>query len=194
MERATVSHELRTPLNAVLGWTLTLLRRKPPPETERALDIIQRNARAQARLIDDVLDVSRIISGKLTLKLGPVDLRDAVHHAVDGVRPAADAKGITLVTELLEDEAAMTIIADGDRLQQILWNLLNNAVKFTGKNGTVEIRAGRVGSVVSLEVSDTGEGIRADVLPVIFDLQVPPAVRDQTRSGTPTPGATAALS
>jgi PAS domain S-box-containing protein len=166
---ATVSHELRTPLNAILGWTVTLQRQPIEPTVGRALGVIERNARAQARLIDDVLDVSRIISGKLTLALGPVDVGEAARLAVDGMRPAAQAKGISLAIEALDGGHAMTIMADADRIQQILWNLLTNAIKFTPKGGAVSLRAERVGSEIAIAVSDTGEGIREEVLPYVFD-------------------------
>jgi PAS domain S-box-containing protein len=167
---ATVSHELRTPLTSILGWTTMLRRRHFPPEADRALGVIERNARAQSRLIDDVLDVSRITSGKLTLKLGPVDVGEAVRVAVDGIRPAADAKEIGLEVDVAAATAtAMTIVADADRLQQILWNVLANAVKFTPKGGRVEIRATRAGSDVSIEICDTGEGIAPEILPYVFD-------------------------
>jgi PAS domain S-box-containing protein len=165
---ATVSHELRTPLNAVLGWTVTLRRRNFPADTDRALEVIERNARAQSRLIDDVLDVSRITSGKLTLKLGPVDIGESVQVAVEAIRPAAEAKGIALTMDAPAGPP-MTIFADADRLQQILWNLLTNAVKFTPKGGAIEVRARRTGLEVAVEVVDTGEGIRPDVLPYVFD-------------------------
>ena len=166
---ATVSHELRTPLNVILGWAVVLRERGVAPEIQRALGVIERNARAQARLIEDVLDVSRIISGKLALTLGAVNVGEAVRAAVLSTRPAADAKGITLSVDEPGDERALTITADADRLQQILWNLLTNAVKFTPKGGSVVIFAERVGSEVRIHVSDTGEGIPEAVLRYIFE-------------------------
>jgi PAS domain S-box-containing protein len=166
---ATVSHELRTPLNVILGWSVVLREREAPPDFQRALGVIERNARAQARLIEDVLDVSRIISGKLALALRAVNVGEAVRAAVDGMRPAADAKGIRLDASDVSDERTMTITADADRLQQILWNLLANAVKFTPKDGAITVSAERVGSEVCIQVSDTGEGIRAGVLPYVFE-------------------------
>ncbi len=162
---ATVSHELRTPLNAILGWTVTLRGRDVPPDTDRVLGIIERNARRQARLIDEVLDVSRIISGKLTLNLGPTDIVGVIEAAVESVSAAAQAKGIDIrvATEPL------TITADGDRLQQVVWNLLTNAVKFSAKGSSIAIDALREGSVVFISVKDSGEGIRPDVLRYVFE-------------------------
>lgn len=164
---ATVSHELRTPLNAILGWTTTLRRRGLSDDVDRALSIVERNARLQTKLIEDVLDISRIISGKLALSLGPTNVAEAVSAALETVTPAAEAKGI--MTSVDVPDATLTITADGDRLQQIVWNLLSNAVKFTPKSGHVAIAAYRDGSDVCIRVSDTGEGIRPDVLPVVFE-------------------------
>jgi PAS domain S-box-containing protein len=166
---ATVSHELRTPLNVILGWAVVLRERGLAPEIQRALAVIERNARAQARLIEDVLDVSRIVSGKMALNLGAVNVGEAVRAAVLGMRPAVDAKGITLTVDEPSDERALTITADADRLQQILWNLLTNAVKFTPKGGVIVIFAERVGSEVRVHVSDTGEGIPAAALRFVFE-------------------------
>ena len=164
---AMVSHELRTPLNAILGWTVMLRRRAPTPENDRALAIIERNANTQAKLIEDVLDISRIISGKLALNLGPMNVTGAVTAALETVMPAAQAKQITIAADLAPDMPPIT--ADADRVQQIVWNLLSNAVKFSPKNATVSVRAYLLGSDVRIEVKDTGEGIRPDVLPYIFD-------------------------
>ena len=166
---ATVSHELRTPLNVILGWAVVLRERGVAPEIQRALGVIERNARAQARLIEDVLDVSRIVNGKMALTLGAVNVGEAVRAAVLGMRPAADAKGITLTVDEPSDERALTITADADRLQQILWNLLTNAVKFTPKGGSIVIFAERVGSEVRIHVSDTGEGIPEGALRYVFE-------------------------
>ncbi len=166
---ATVSHELRTPLNVILGWAVVLRERELGPEVQRALSVIERNARAQARLIEDVLDLSRISSGKLSLSLGPVNVAEAVRTAALNLRPAAEAKSITLGGESRSDERELTINADGDRLQQVLWNLLTNAVKFTPKGGSVTIFAERMGSEVRIQVSDTGEGIAPEVLPIVFE-------------------------
>ena len=166
---ATVSHELRTPLNVILGWAVVLRERELDSELQRALTVIERNARAQARLIEDVLDLSRISSGKLALTLSSVNVGEAVRAAALGLRPAAEAKGIVLTVEHPDDTALLTISADADRLQQILWNLLTNALKFTPKAGTVAVSAGRVGSEVQIRVSDSGEGITEAVLPHVFE-------------------------
>jgi signal transduction histidine kinase len=163
-----VSHELRTPLNAILGWT-TLLRDGPEDanELKEGLDTIDRNAHAQARLIDDLLDVSRIISGKVRLRISEVDLRALALTVVDGLRPAATARGVTIT--LLGSNAAAEVLGDPDRLEQVMWNLVNNAIKFTPRGGSVEIAIERAGSSIALEVRDTGQGIRKDFLPRIFD-------------------------
>ncbi|MET0794483.1 MAG: ATP-binding protein [Polyangiaceae bacterium] len=168
---ATVSHELRTPLNVILGWAVVLREREQElaPEVQRALNVIERNARAQARLIEDVLDLSRISSGKLSLKLGPVHLGEAVRVAALNLRPAAEAKGITLTADGPLAQPQLMINADGDRLQQVLWNLLTNALKFTPKGGSIVIFAERVGSEVRVQVSDSGEGMPAAVLPYVFE-------------------------
>ncbi len=164
---ATASHELRTPLNAILGWTLTLRRNVTEPDAARALAIVERNARAQAKLIEDVLDVSRIVSGKLVLTLRSTTMSAAARAAMETVMPAAEAKGIVLISEL-ESEPAM-ITADPDRLQQVIWNLLSNSVKFTPKGGRVTLRTYREGSEACVMVEDSGEGIRAELLTAIFE-------------------------
>ena len=164
---ATVSHELRTPLTAILGWATLLRRRKAPPEIDRGLATIERNARLQTKLIEDVLDISRIISGKLALNVGGAKLGDVIGAAIETVTPAANLKGIVITTHLPAD--ALTISADADRLQQVVWNLLANAVKFTPKGGKVEVRAGRDGSDVWFSVRDSGEGIRRPLLPILFE-------------------------
>jgi signal transduction histidine kinase len=168
---ATVSHELRTPLNVILGWAVVLREREQElgPEVQRALGVIERNARAQARLIEDVLDLSRISSGKLSLDLGPVQIGEAVRVAALNVRPAAEAKGITLTVDGDLEGPQLMINADGDRVQQVLWNLLSNALKFTPKGGSIAVFTERVGSEVRVRVSDTGEGIPAAVLPHVFE-------------------------
>jgi len=166
---ATVSHELRTPLNVILGWAVVLRERELAPEVQRALTVIERNARAQARLIEDVLDLSRISSGKLSLSLASVNVGEAVRAAALALRPAAEAKGITLTVDVADADALLTISADADRLQQILWNLLSNALKFTPKAGSIVVFAARVGSEVQIQVSDSGEGIDAAVLPHVFE-------------------------
>lgn len=164
---ATVSHELRTPLTSIIGW-LQLLRGETQPEVLReAHETIERNARAQSRLIEDILDFSRINAGKLRLDVRPLDLLDVVGSAMEVVRPAADAKGVKLDAVL--DPSAGFISGDPDRLQQIIWNLLSNAVKFTPRAGRVQVRLERVSSHVEVTVSDNGSGISAEFLPFVFD-------------------------
>jgi PAS domain S-box-containing protein len=165
---ATLSHELRTPLNAMLGWTQMLRARKLNEATAaKALETVDRNARSLSRLIEDLLDVSRIITGKLRLNMRPVELSGAVEAAIDAVRPAAEAKEIQL--EFLLDPLSGTVSGDPDRLQQVVWNLLSNAVKFTPKYGRVEVRLDRIDSHVQIQVSDTGQGISPSFLPYVFD-------------------------
>ncbi|HEY0082998.1 MAG TPA: PAS domain S-box protein [Pyrinomonadaceae bacterium] len=165
---ATVSHELRTPLTAVLGWA-HILRSGQLDEASaaRALETIERNARAQNRMIEELLDVSRIIAGKLRLDVRRLELTHVVEAAVDSVRPAAEAKGIKL--QLVLDPRAGPVSGDPDRLQQVMWNLLSNAVKFTPKNGRVQVRLERINSHVEISVSDTGQGIEPEFLPFVFD-------------------------
>jgi PAS domain S-box-containing protein len=165
---ATLSHELRTPLNAILGWSQMLQTHNlSRNETEKALATIERSARAQNQLIDDILDVSRIVAGKLRLDVRAVDLSNIIAAAVEAARPAAEAKNILLQTLL--DPQAGPISGDPDRLQQVVWNLLSNAVKFTPKGGRVQARLERVNSHVEIVVSDTGKGIEAEFLPYVFD-------------------------
>jgi PAS domain S-box-containing protein len=163
---ATVSHELRTPLTAILGW-LRVLRTGRADQVQRAIDTIERNAHVQARLVEDILDVSRIITGKLRLQVELINLADIVQTAIDTVRPMADAKGIELAVSL--DLAAGETAGDSARLQQVAWNLLSNAIKFTPQGGRVEVRLVRHRSNVQLSVSDTGQGIRADFLQHVFE-------------------------
>jgi PAS domain S-box-containing protein len=165
---ATLSHELRTPLTSVLGWA-TLIRSGDIDEANYAiaLETIERNARLQARLIDDLLDVSRIITGNLHLELKPIDLAPVVEAARDAVRPTAEAKGIQLRTSLARGECS--IKGDSNRLRQVVWNLLLNAIKFTPRGGSVAARLSCQNSSVILTVADTGEGIDADFLPHVFD-------------------------
>lgn len=165
---ATLSHELRTPLNAILGWSNLLRSGKlAPEESLRALETVERNARSQAQLIDDLLDISRIITGKLRLEVAAVELSDIIRSAVDAVRPASAAKNIRLQT--LFDKNVGPISGDGNRLQQVIWNLLTNAVKFTPKDGQIQVRLEQINSHVEIVVSDTGQGIDAEFLPFIFD-------------------------
>jgi PAS domain S-box-containing protein len=165
---ATVSHELRTPLNAVLGWA-QLLRGadSEPDDLAQGLETIERNARAQAQLIDDLLDVSRIVAGKLRLDVRTVDLAPVIEAAVDACRHAADAKGVHL-TRVLDPQAG-PVAGDPDRLQQVMWNLVSNAVKFTPRGGRVQVVLRRVESAAEITVSDTGQGIDAAFLPHVFD-------------------------
>jgi signal transduction histidine kinase len=165
---ALLSHELRTPLNAVYGWARMLRDGGMREEaTERALDAIIRNANAQLQLIDDLLDVSRVVSGKMRLDVRSVDLGAVIEAALDAVRPAAEAKAIRLQTML--DPRAGPVSGDPGRLQQVVWNLLINAVKFTPREGRVQVHLQRVNSHVEIVVSDTGQGIGPDILPFIFD-------------------------
>lgn len=165
---ATLSHELRTPLNAILGYarmlTTGLITAGGVP---RALATIERNASALTQLVEDVLDVSRIISGKIRLAVRPVDLADVASEALDAVRPAADARGIVLETSLPRGEA--TVTGDADRLQQVAWNLLSNAVKFTGRGGRVRVTVSGDGDHACLSVADTGLGIAPEFLPHVFE-------------------------
>jgi PAS domain S-box-containing protein len=165
---AIVSHELRTPLNAIVGWTHLLKHGKlDQRESERAIQTIERNATAQTAIISELLDVSRIISGKLKLDMKPVDLADVITEAVDVVRAAADAKGIEVVTSL--DPNAGLVAGEFVRLQQVLWNLLTNAIKFTPNEGRVEVQTKSVGTRVAIMIMDTGAGIPADFLPYVFE-------------------------
>jgi len=165
---ATVSHELRTPLNAILGWAHMLKRGGLDEATAaRGLEVIGRNAQAQNQLISDLLDVSRIITGQLRFEASAVELGPIIEAALDTVRPAADAKGVEL--RLMLDPAAGIVSGDAARLQQIVWNLLTNAVKYTSKNGHIDVRLKREDTSVVIIVSDTGEGIEPDFLPYVFD-------------------------
>ena len=167
---ATLSHELRTPLSAILGWTQVLLRGatpKGPEEQKRAIEVIDRNARAQVQLIDDLLDLSRIMTGKLRLDLHQISFSNVVEAAVDSAKPAAEAKGIRL--KAIFGAGQDIISADGTRLQQVVWNLLTNAIKFTPKGGQVQVLLQRVNSHLELTVSDTGIGIPPSYLPHVFD-------------------------
>lgn len=165
---ATVSHELRTPLNSVLGWT-QVLRRAPDDAKTRAqaLDAIERGARAQVRLIEDLLDMSRIISGKLRVAVQTVELRPLVEAAVESLQPAADAKAIRIEQTL--GSFGGPIQGDPARLQQVVWNLLSNAVKFTPRGGRIHVRLERIGAHEQVSVEDTGLGIAPEFLPHVFD-------------------------
>ena len=165
---ATISHELRTPLSAILGWTRMLRMGQLSPENSaKALDTIERNARAQSQLVDDLLDVSRIITGKLRMDVRPSDPSSFIDAAVEAVRPAAEAKGVRV--QKVIDTGPISIPGDPVRLQQVVWNLLSNAIKFTPRGGRVQIRSERVNSHLEIVVSDTGQGISPDFLPHVFD-------------------------
>jgi PAS domain S-box-containing protein len=165
---ATVSHELRSPLNAIAGWARMLRTgQRDEAMVTRALDVIERNVKLQEGLIGDLLDLSRIVTGRLRLDVQPVDLIAVTGMAIDVVRPAADAKGIRL--EAVLEPSARLVSGDPDRLQQVLWNLLSNAVKFTPRGGRVEIQLQRVNSQAELAVRDTGEGISPELLPHVFE-------------------------
>jgi len=165
---STLSHELRNPLNAVAGWAKVLEGGQLSGEqSRRAVQIILRNAAAQVRLIDDLLDMSSVVSGRMRLAVQAVDLRSVVEEAIDAVRPAAEARNIRL--QAVIESPGAPVSGDPGRLQQVVWNLLSNAVKFTPKGGRIQAKVQRVKSHVEIIVSDTGEGIRADLLPYIFD-------------------------
>ncbi len=164
---ATVSHELRTPLNAILGWATLLRDRGGDPSSANGLKVIQRNAEAQAKIIDDILDVSRIITGKLRLALEPADLVTIVRDAVEVVRPSAAAKGLDL--QVVVPREPCMLLADPARLQQVVWNVLSNAVEFTDKEGSIRIVVEREPSQLQLIVTDTGRGIDPGFLPYVFD-------------------------
>ncbi len=165
---ATLSHELRTPLNAILGWAQVLQRGdKHDADTQRGLDAIERNARAQRQLIEDLLDMSRITSGQLRMDTQAVEPALIIEAAIDTVRPSAQAKEIGI--EKVLNPSAGPVLGDPARLQQIVWNLLANAVKFTPKNGKVQVLLERVDSHIEISIADTGVGIRPDFLPHVFD-------------------------
>src|SRR6185503_10185611 len=165
---ATLSHELRTPLTAILGWSHLMRSRKlNDDEVTRALDTIERNARSQSQLIDDLLDVSRIITGKLYIDRGPVDLMKVIEAALDSVRPAAEAKAIDFETAVPPSQCY--VMGDHNRLQQVFWNLFSNAVKFTPKGGHVKVAVTGVNSYAHVSVTDTGIGISPEFVPFIFD-------------------------
>ena len=165
---ATLSHELRTPLNAVFGWARVLRAGSAAPDAlDRGLEVIERNAVAQVRLIEDLLDVSRIVTGKMRLSVRGVELPAVVEAALDAIRPAATAKDIRLSSVL--DPAAGPVIGDPDRLQQVVWNLLSNAIKFTPRGGRVQATLARVTSHVEIAVSDSGLGMAPELLPHVFE-------------------------
>ncbi len=165
---ATVSHELRTPLNAMLGWSQLLTNNAlSEDKLAHALEVIQRNVLAQSRLVEDLLDVSRIISGQMRLEVQPVDAVRVVGAAIESAKPAIEAKHITL--EVALDATAGQVLGDPTRVQQVIWNLLSNATKFTGQNGKIRVAVQRAESFVEITVSDTGQGILPEFLPFVFD-------------------------
>src|SRR5215213_3758232 len=165
---ATVSHELRTPLNAISGWVQILRKGDVEPAFfAHGLEVVDRNVKMQTKIIEDILDVSRIIAGKLSLNVSRVDLASIVETTLDTVRLAAEAKGVQ-VQWALESEPGL-VSGDPDRLQQVVWNLISNAIKFTPRGGAVNVRLARAGSQAEITVADTGRGIKADFLPFIFE-------------------------
>jgi signal transduction histidine kinase/CheY-like chemotaxis protein len=166
---ATVSHELRTPLTAILGWARLLEDGSlDGPLAQQAIDTIWRNARAQAQIVDDILDVSRIITGNLYIDLHPIEVVPVVQNAINVVRPTADAKGIRIETDIDNTPPAM-ISGDANRLQQVIWNLLSNAVKFTNSGGRVTLKVTQANAAVEISVTDTGQGISREFMPYVFD-------------------------
>lgn len=165
---STVSHELRTPLTPILGWARMLRVKNFDEEARRhAVEIIERNAESQKQLIDDLLDVSRIVTGKLFLERRPVDLHQVIESAIETVMSAAEMKGVEIQADL--QPGSDLVMGDTHRLRQVFWNLLSNAVKFTPKGGSVRVRAAREGSQLKVTVKDNGQGIPADFLPYVFD-------------------------
>lgn len=165
---AVVSHELRTPLNAMLGWSRMLATGKlDSASARRGVESIERNARAQAQLIEDLLDISRITTGKLRLNTRPLELSSLINDTVDAMRPAVQAKEITLQVEINDDVGF--VLGDSDRLQQVLWNLFSNAIKFTPAGGRVQVTLERIDSYAQLSVADTGQGIDPEFLPHVFE-------------------------
>ena len=165
---ATVSHELRTPLTAILGWAHLLRGGQLDKEgATKALEVVERSARAQSQLIDDLLDVSRIITGKLRLDVRQVDPGSFIEAAVESVRPAADAKDVRI--QKVMDTGVVSVAGDPARLQQVVWNLLSNSIKFTPRGGRVQVRLERINSHIEIAVSDTGVGIEPEFLPHVFE-------------------------
>jgi signal transduction histidine kinase len=164
---ATLSHELRTPMNVMLGWLDTLTRGNPVREKRSALAIIQRNAQVQAKLIDDLLDMNRLISGNLQVALAPVDVGATLRTTIQGLQPVADAKGVKVTRSVARP--GINALADARRLQQIFWNLLHNAIKFTPRDGQVNVRVGETSGHVDIVVKDSGHGISQDFLPHVFE-------------------------
>ncbi|MFN6465952.1 MAG: AAA family ATPase [Nostoc sp. DedVER02] len=165
---AVLSHELRTPLNPILGWAKLMRSRKLDQATsDRALETIERNAKLQTQLIEDLLDVSRILQGKLNLNFGPINLISVIEAAIETVRLSAQAKSIEIQT--IFESGVGQVLGDASRLQQVIWNILSNAIKFTPSRGQVKIKLEQVGSQVQIRVTDTGKGIAPEFLPYVFD-------------------------
>ncbi|MGH9373795.1 MAG: ATP-binding protein, partial [Vicinamibacterales bacterium] len=164
---ATLSHELRTPMNIILGWLDVLEKGKTVRDARSTIPIIQRNARLQAKLIEDLLDMNRLLSGNLHIELAPVDVAATLHTAIQGLQPVADAKG--LLVSVPAGQRVVTALADGRRLQQILWNVLHNAIKFTPRGGRVDVQVEERGGHVNVIVQDTGHGISREFLPHVFE-------------------------
>jgi PAS domain S-box-containing protein len=164
---ATLSHELRTPMNAILGWLSMLASGRGVRDTEHVISVIRRNAEAQAKLIEDLLEMNKLMSGTVRLEIAPVDVSASVYGAIQALQPAADAKGVQLVTDLQTMPAE--ILADNRRFQQILWNLLHNAVKFTSSGGRVMVSAAAEDGCMRIVVEDTGQGISPEFLPHVFE-------------------------
>lgn len=165
---AVISHELRTPLNAIVGWTTLLRSGKADQQLfDKGLEVIQRNALLQSRMIEELLDVSRIVAGKIVLDNQLLEMASTIEDAVNSIRPVADAKHITISTDIQPDVGRL--IGDANRLQQVVGNLLSNSVKFTPDGGHITVTAGRVGSEIELSVRDTGCGIEPAFLPHVFE-------------------------
>jgi PAS domain S-box-containing protein len=165
---AMISHEIRSPLNAILGWSQMLRQGAlDKTATANALESIERNARAQAQLVSDLLDISRVITGKLRINARPVDIMNSLESALESIHPAAEAKQITI--DVQGEPYATVVTGDADRLQQVLWNLLSNAIKFTPRLGRVSVRIARMDSHLEVTITDSGIGIPKDFLPLIFD-------------------------
>lgn len=164
---SVVSHELRTPLSAVLGW-IRIVEKNPTEENmRRAFEVISRQSESQLKLVEDLLDNSRTISGKMRLEISLLEIETLINEALESIRPAAEAKNITLAIEKSSD--SINLHCDGDRMQQVFWNLLSNAVKFTPNDGTIKIHLNQNKSDVEIKIADTGNGIETDFLPFVFD-------------------------
>jgi signal transduction histidine kinase len=164
---ASLSHELRTPMNVILGWLSMLDEGKPIKDVYATLAIVKRNAELQAKLIDDLLDINRLMSGSVQLEMTSVDVSALLTQTIQGLKPAADSKGVTILASL--DSPAATLLGDARRLQQVFWNVVHNAVKFTPRGGRVEIRARRNEGQLEISVQDSGRGISPSFLPHVFD-------------------------